>query len=178
MTPDQIAQRKLLDIHQECNRHLHHVFLAMQDIAPHIPFQAEWLDTRTDSDIRAIDQFIYRFTKLQDTIGRRLLPAILDLLDEPHEDWSMMDRLNRLEKLGYFNDSRQWRISRQVRNRLSHEYPGDKELLAEILNQTWQALFSMYYQFRGISARLKEASVVTGDTLFVEPLPEELASNV
>ena len=46
---------------------------------------------------------MFRFTKLQDALGERLLPATLQQLAEPFEDWPMRDRLNRLEKLGFLN---------------------------------------------------------------------------
>ena len=52
---------------------------------------------------RLTDQILYRFTKLQDTMGERLIPATLGWLQEPHEAWPMRDRLDRLEKLGYLD---------------------------------------------------------------------------
>ncbi len=45
------------------------------------------------------DQILFRFIKLQDTIGERLIPGT----GEPFEDWPMRDRLDRLEKLGYLD---------------------------------------------------------------------------
>jgi len=72
---------------------------------------------------RLTDQIIYRFTKLQDAMGERLVPAALGWLGEPHEVWPMRDRLDRLEKLGYL-DVDAWLQWRDVRNRLAHEYPG------------------------------------------------------
>ena len=71
---------------------------------------------------RLTDQILFRFMKLQDALGERLLPATLSLLREPFEQWSMRDRLDRLEKLGFL-DVEQWLRWREVRNRLAHEYP-------------------------------------------------------
>ena len=51
--------------------------------------------------LRILDQLLFRFTKLQDAHGQRLIPATLAALSEPFEEWSMIDRLNRLERLGY-----------------------------------------------------------------------------
>jgi hypothetical protein len=76
---------------------------------------------------RLSDQLLFRFTKLQDALGERLVAATLMRLAEPAEDWPMRDRLNRLEKLGYLNAD-DWLRWRELRNRLSHEYPDQPEL--------------------------------------------------
>ncbi len=81
-----------------------------------------------DSSLRRLtDQILYRFTKLQDTMGERLVPATLSSLLESHDLWPMRDRLDRLEKLGFL-DINQWLAWRDVRNRLAHEYPDAPEL--------------------------------------------------
>ena len=77
--------------------------------------------------VRLLDQILYRFQKLQDTVGERLIPATLGQLAEPYENWSMRDRLDRLERLGYL-DVLPWLDWRGVRNRLAHEYPDAPEL--------------------------------------------------
>jgi hypothetical protein len=72
--------------------------------------------------VRILDQLLFRFTKLQDALGTRLVPATLAALSEPYEQWPMIDRINRLEKLGYMSAD-DWLRWREVRNRLAHEYP-------------------------------------------------------
>lgn len=76
--------------------------------------------------LRLLDQLLFRFTKLQDAVGLRLVPATLAALSEPFEDWPMIDRLNRLEKLGFVNVD-DWLRWREIRNRLAHEYPDAPE---------------------------------------------------
>lgn len=89
---------------------------------------AEWEALEADRlKIRLVDQLLFRFTKLQDALGERLIPATLGLLQEPFEAWPMRDRLNRLEKLGFL-DVTQWLDWREIRNRLAHEYPDQPEL--------------------------------------------------
>jgi hypothetical protein len=82
--------------------------------------------------VRLADQILFRFTKLQDALGERLVPATLQQLAESFEDWPMRDRLERLEKLGYLavDDWLRWR---ELRNRLAHEYPDQPELRFAVL---------------------------------------------
>jgi hypothetical protein len=89
---------------------------------------AQWAGLVVPSDIDAVeadknlrqltDQILFRFVKLQDTLGERLTPATLNALLEPFEAWPMRDRLDRLEKLGYL-DVDDWLRWRELRNRLA-----------------------------------------------------------
>ena len=109
----------------EADRHHATLQLALRDwrAAP----AANLLELETNPEtMRILDQLLFRFTKLQDALGTRLIPATLDRLSEPFEQWPMIDRLNRLEKLGYV-DVESWLRWREVRNRLAHEYPDHPE---------------------------------------------------
>ena len=81
-----------------------------------------------DSGMRWLtDQLLFRFAKLQDAMGERLVPATLAWLREAHEEWPMRDRLDRLQRLGYL-DVEVWQQWRDVRNRLVYEYPDQPTL--------------------------------------------------
>jgi hypothetical protein len=86
------------------------------------------------------DQLILRLTKLQDTMGSRLFAATLEVLQEPYDDWPMIDRLNRLEKLGYLASVEEWQRLRVIRNRFAHDYPEDDALKAAYLNEAAEAV--------------------------------------
>ncbi len=94
--------------------------------------------------VRLTDQLLFRFIKLQDALGERLVPATLAGLAEPFEDRPMRDRLNRLEKLGFL-DVDNWLAWREVRNRLAHEYPDRPEL-------RFAALLAAIEAARGVAA--------------------------
>jgi hypothetical protein len=47
----------------------------------------------------------------------------------------MIDKLHRLEKLGYLDDGEQWHGLRVIRNRFAHDYPEDDALKAAYLNE-------------------------------------------
>lgn len=153
------ARQRLTDAAQECERHLYHMRNAMEDLAPFQPFVADSLSRMGDAEIRGMDQFVYRFTKLQDAMGLRLLPAVLRALGEPLEDWSMIDRLNRLEQLGFVESPDAWRLYREVRNRLTHEYPDAPEIQAAVLNHAWQVADELKSVFGRILRRLEESGI-------------------
>jgi hypothetical protein len=56
-------------------------------------------------DLSYFDQLIFRFSKLQDSMGTRLFPALLENLGEDINDIPFMDMLNRLEKLNIIEDA-------------------------------------------------------------------------
>ena len=96
-----------------------------------------------DSGMRRLtDQLLFRFTKLQDAMGERLVPATLAWLREAHEAWPMRDCLDRLERLGYL-DVEVWLQWRDVRNRLAHEYPNQPTLRFAALLATVNAVQAM-----------------------------------
>ena len=53
----------------------------------------------TESEVEHIDQFIFRFTKLQDAMRKRLIPITYQILEPEKEEASFIDILNKLEKL-------------------------------------------------------------------------------
>lgn len=122
-----------------CAQHADRLREAMHDLAAHMPVSAVSLATANTQRVRTLDQFVYRFSKLQDTAGQQLFPALLRVLQEPVQEQSVRDRLNRLEQLRILPDAAAWDQIRAVRNRLTHEYPDAPERQAAILNLAWQA---------------------------------------
>ena len=110
----------------EADRHLGALKLALRDWQAAPAPSLAVLDTDPEK-LRVLDQLLFRFMKLQDAVGLRLIPATLAALSEPFEEWPMIDRLNRLEKLG-FVDVNDWLRWRESRNRLAHEYPDQPDV--------------------------------------------------
>lgn len=79
-----------------------------------------------------VDAFVARFGRLQDTLGAALLPRLLEALLEP--TGSVLDNLNRAEKLGWVRSAGDWAALRLLRNRMVHEYVSDAAILADALN--------------------------------------------
>ena len=56
----------------------------------------------------------------------------------------MLDKLNRLEKLGYLDSAETWQQIRATRNKFAHDYPDDGERNAALINMAKEAAEAMY----------------------------------
>ena len=95
---------------------------ALADLHLRQLLEQDFVRLRKD-DRRLLDQFAYRYTRLQDDMGARLMPAILRALQEDIAALSVADRLNRLEQLGWLASAAQWAELRRIRNAFAHDYP-------------------------------------------------------
>jgi len=85
---------------------------------------------------RWLDQTAYRFMKLQDSLGEKVLPGLLAAtLDPLPPEATFAERLQRLERLGALPSVERWRLLGEVRNSLTHEYAEHPELQAAALTR-------------------------------------------
>jgi hypothetical protein len=92
--------------------------------------RARSLDSDADLAER-VEAFVSRFGRLQDTLGDKLLPALLSALGE--KVGAQLDNLDVAERLGYIESSESWFAVRELRNQMVHEYIEDPEILASAL---------------------------------------------
>lgn len=135
------------------DRHASILSTALDDLSQWPPLSAELLSHDDTQLLRILDQIQSRFTKLQDHLGTRLFPALLDALAEDPR-LPMIDRLNLLEKLGYIESADTWHDLRAVRNRLAHDYPSAPELLAAEVQQAVDAARAILTLWSGMKARI------------------------
>jgi hypothetical protein len=97
------------------------------------PFSAERAASLDQDDLLAecVDAFVARFSRLQDTLGDKLLPVLLVALGESKP--TLVDRLDMAERLGWISSSEAWMAMRSLRNQMIHEYIEDPKILAEAL---------------------------------------------
>lgn len=120
-----------------CQAHAERLNWATQALSHLFPLTAAKLEQLTPIDLAVFDQFIVRFSKLQDAMGAKLFPAILELTHEPGELDAFIDKLNRLEKIGALLSVEQWLKLREMRNQFAHDYPDDKAIQASLLNKAF-----------------------------------------
>ncbi|MGZ8256390.1 MAG: hypothetical protein ACXWTX_01330 [Gallionella sp.] len=129
-----IAYRAQLET---CQRHAARLSWAMTALRTSFPLTAAAIKALSDTDLAILDQFSTRFAKLQDAMGAKLFPAILELSKEPGNYPAFLDKLNQLEKIGAIESATQWLILREMRNQFAHDYPDDSELQAAVLNKAY-----------------------------------------
>lgn len=149
-----VEQHRLSDAWRQCQRHVHHLRYALESLKGKLPLTGQQLASLDDETVQDLDQLVLRFGKLQDAIGSRLLPAVLAALQEPFEDRPMIDKLNRLEKLGVLESSEKWQQLRAVRNRFSHDYPDDPDKNAALLNLAIHSVDDIMVFLRRIEEKL------------------------
>jgi hypothetical protein len=114
--------------------------------------EAESLQTNVDLAER-VDAFVARFGRLQDTLGAALLPRLLEALLEP--TGSVLDNLNRAEKLGWVRSAGDWAALRLLRNRMVHEYVSDAAILADALNAAHAGVPDLVATASAMAARVQ-----------------------
>lgn len=85
------------------------------------PITAAHLETGDPQLVLNLDQFVYRFSKLQDSMAWRLLPSLFALLESDPEPRTFLDVLGRLEELGVVTSVAAWQRLRNLRNTLAHD---------------------------------------------------------
>lgn len=116
---ERLALQQILTL---CQTHRAALSDALADLAKR-PLQIQDLANIGKDDRRILDQFAYRYTRLQDDMGARLFPAALRALGEDIHAMSVLDRLNRLEQLGWLSSAEEWIELRRIRNEFTHDYP-------------------------------------------------------
>jgi hypothetical protein len=125
---------KLTETLAICDLHHQRMMFAWGNIKKYFPLTELKYSQITPIELALLDQLIYRFSKLQDSMGARLFKQLLQALEEDITGLPFIDILNKLEKLNLLDDAKDWIALRQTRNTVSHEYPFLKEVQMDELN--------------------------------------------
>lgn len=162
---------KLIRTIKECNKHKTRISYVMSKMRQFMPLTAKKYRKFDENEIEIIDLFIFRFIKLQDTIGARLFKQILEANDVDTETLSNIDILNNIEKYKIIGDKDEWIELREIRNFFTHEYPDENvDLLINQLNTAFhktEKLFSIYNNgaYYAINRILKPLNIDTSDLI-------------
>ena len=116
---------------------------------------AAWVERLEEDQEMAerVDAFGARFSRMQDTIGDKLVPELRrQMLETPG---AALDNLNRMEKLGLLTSVVDWVEARNLRNRLIHEYMRDAEEFAKALNRARELVFLLVHTYNNLNQYAK-----------------------
>ena len=123
----------------ECSRHANTIKTATAHIAHLFPLSVASYKDVNEIELSFIDQMVYRFSKLQDTLGDKVFASLLLLLGEEIKQKQFIDRLNRLEELELV-DMHIWMKLRKIRNDIAHEYSFNLDEVVDNLNDIFMEI--------------------------------------
>ena len=97
-----------------------------------------------------LDAFVSRFGRLQDTVGDKLLPALLSALAE--KTGPAIHNLDRAEKFGFIDSTNTWMEMRKLRNQIVHEYVEDLAVRSNALRNGHAQMPSLVAAARSCAA--------------------------
>ena len=119
----------------ECDKHMQRMSYAYTKMALFMPLDISRYQQLSDDEVEHIDQFLFRFSKLQDAMGEKLFVLILELLQEENpKSKPFIDTLNRLEQIGLLENKNTWLELRKIRNTIAHQYEDEPKQASEALN--------------------------------------------
>ncbi len=142
----------LKQVCEELDIHFSRIDALIPEIKSYLPFKET--DFNDTEKIKTIDAFIYRFTKVQDRMGEKFFPLVLNELYEYKRSMALIDVLHRLEKLELIESSDKWIEYRKLRNTLTHEYPDNEDEIIEAINLSIEAYVDMKHIYSMILKRL------------------------
>jgi len=137
---------KLKSAIDEEEKHFKRFFSACKKLKTSFPFGEKTLED--DDTVEHLDQMTWRFVKIQDSIGRRFIPYVVEYNFDTTDGLTFRDMLNKLEKLSII-DSQTWNQFRILRNDITHVYPDDDKLI-DTLNEIYAKQDDLYGMYKSL----------------------------
>lgn len=130
-----IDKIKLEKYFRECDKHIQRIEEAYGDMQNFIPLTVEKYKNLSKNEVQDVDQYLYRFSKLQDTLGDKVFKLLAQEYVDNINNLSFMDILNKLEKVGYLMSVKEWTYLREIRNEIAHQYDDEAEEMTQAINK-------------------------------------------
>lgn len=134
---DDVIIEKLDKIFYECDKHIQRLNSASKNMSKFMPLDSEKYTKLKDEEIVYIDQYLFRFAKLQDAMGQKLFKVILLFLKEDIQGKPFIDILNLLEKINLLDNANSWKELRDDRNELAQNYENEPNEMSEVINKLY-----------------------------------------
>jgi hypothetical protein len=146
---------KFQEIMKIADIHVARIQSAIHNIGHLFPINATKLKALTENELVWIDLLIHRFGKLQDLIGAKLINIFLEAQIEDINGLTMLDKVNKLERLNIIENTQLWKNMREVRNHIAHEYPDHPEIMVRYINQIFELTPKLLEILHNIAAKMK-----------------------
>ena len=123
------------------------------DIMYGMPINEEMVKDLISENVEILDSIAYRFAKFQDTLGKALKMWFI-LKGESVDNLTIIDVINLAEKMDFSINKNIWWETRNLRNRLFHEYEKEYIKIADALND----IYELYPKLEKILNELKNRS--------------------
>lgn len=136
-----------------CDKHILRISEALEGLDVELPMSSACYADLSSEQVRCIDQFIFRFSKLQDAMGAKIFRYILEYLDEDITALPMRDILNRLERYLIIPSADEWTYICELRNEISHDYSLLESDMVTILNELFskvEVLLAIYNKLKNV----------------------------
>lgn len=152
------SENKILTerIHREfiiAEKHLSRIEESVSLMSNMFPLSTASYSFLSSEEVRLLDQFIFRFSKLQDCLGAKIFRYTLQLLDEDVENAPMRDVLNMLERYNLLPSVQEWMTLRELRNEVACDYPFEVDDVVESLNhlhEKWELLKVVLFRLKEV----------------------------
>ncbi|MFH0734328.1 MAG: hypothetical protein V1773_05925 [bacterium] len=135
---------------RKADKHKTRIEIVSKKIIGFMPLDENTIVNLTDEQIEKLDQFLLRFSSLQDILGRNLFKLSLMRLGEDVAQKSFIDVFNRLEQLGIIKNYELWSELRTIRNEVAHDYEDSPKHNAEKLNGMFAKRYELLQYFYDI----------------------------
>ena len=128
-----------------------------EKISPLIPINHNTYEDLLKYNKEIIDAIAFRFLKVQSLLGEKVFKNFLYKLGY-NLDISFLEALSELEKLEILN-RKEWIKLREIRNKISHEYPNEIDEVIDNLNlmiENIDYLENIYLKIKDKIETLKE----------------------
>lgn len=145
---------KLEKYFKQCDKHIQRMEAAYANVKKVLPLSHHQYANLDDEIVRNIDQFLFRFSKLQDTIGDKIFKTVLEQYNPEFEKLTFIDFLHELEKREIIASANDWQILRKVRNNIAHQYDDEPEEMSQAIND----IFAQFETIKQIFINIKNKS--------------------
>ncbi|MDO9142568.1 MAG: nucleotidyltransferase domain-containing protein [Methylobacter sp.] len=125
---------KIDKVLNECSKHLQRINEAYSDMSVFMPLTATKYQALAKDEVQAIDQYLFRFAKLQDSMGEKLFRLLVARFEGDTDRLAFLDVLKKIEKYIDKDIANEWLDLRNIRNQLAHEYEDDAIEMANSIN--------------------------------------------